>query len=37
MLLTKYSVDQNKKEVVDGTCGTYGEKEGVYRRLIRKP
>jgi len=36
VLLTKYSVDQNKNEVVGRTCGTYGEREVVYRPLIRK-
>jgi hypothetical protein len=27
----------NKKNVMSGACGTYGERRGVYRVLVGKP
>jgi hypothetical protein len=36
--LTQYcSGDQIEKNEIGGACGTYGERRGVYRGLVRKP
>jgi hypothetical protein len=36
LLLTKYySHDQIKKKEMGGACGTYGDRRGAYRVLVR--